>query len=95
VFRGAAEGIKREEAKTSTGVGSRLSELGGSIVSGDVNSSVNAIRRHAADISRNALRVALSRLSTAQSPQAFDSLQQASADVSIILLVVADAALRL
>jgi hypothetical protein len=32
------------------------------------------------------MRAALSRLSTAHWPQAFDNLQQASADVSIILL---------
>jgi hypothetical protein len=32
------------------------------------------------------MRAALSRLATARWPQAFDNLQQASADVSIILL---------
>jgi len=40
------------------------------------------------------MRAALSRLSAAHWPQAFDNLQQASADVSIILLArMADARL--
>ena len=46
------DGVRREEARISTGVASELSELGGSIRSptGDVNSSLNASRAHAVAI---------------------------------------------
>jgi hypothetical protein len=52
ILRCSEDGVKREEAKTWTGAGSGLSELGESIgsVAVDVNSSVNASRPHAVAI---------------------------------------------
>jgi hypothetical protein len=46
------DGVRREEARISTGVASEFSEVGGSIRSstGDVNSSLNASRAHAVAI---------------------------------------------
>ena len=53
-----------DEAAFSAGIGSELSELGGSMCSsaaGDVNSSLKASRAHAVAIWWNAERAALSR----------------------------------
>jgi hypothetical protein len=76
-------GTTDDEAAFSAGIGSELSELGGSMCSsaaGDVNSSLKASRAHAVAIWRNAERAALSRLSAAHRLQSPDNLQQSLAD---------------